>query len=106
MRTLGYENHVEGRKHDHYSMPPYVSLEVYRDLVDGDNEFYNYYRNIWIRCKPKSGFQYVYEMSLEDEYIFNFVHLVEHFKNGGIGLRFLVDVYVYECLDIDRLCGE
>lgn len=38
----------------------------------------------------------------EDEYIFNFIHLVEHFKGGGIGLRFLVDVYVYEHLGIDR----
>lgn len=102
MQSLGYENHEEGRKHDSYAMPPYVSVEVHRDLLDGDNEFYNYYSNIWERCKPRSGFRYVYEMSLEDEYIFNFVHLVEHFKAGGIGLRFLVDVYVYECLAIDR----
>lgn len=102
MQSLGYENHVEGRKHDSYSIPPYVSVEVHRDLVDGDNEFYDYYRNVWERCKQRAGYNCVYEMSLEDEYIFNLVHLVEHFKNGGIGLRFLVDVYVYEHLDMDR----
>jgi hypothetical protein len=102
MRSLGYKNHVEGRKHDSYFMPPYVSIEVHRDLVDGENVFFDYYRDIWKRCKPRSGCQYIYEMSLEDEYIFNLVHLVGHFRAGGIVLRFLIDVYVYECLDMDR----
>lgn len=102
MRSLGYENNVEGRKHDSYSRPPYVFVEIHRDLVDGDNEFYSYYRDIWKRCKPRTGYHCIYEMSLEDEYIFNFVHLTIHFKSGGIGLRFLVDIYVYENLNIDR----
>lgn len=101
IQSLGYGSFVEGRKHDSYSMPPYITLEIHRDLVDGDNKFYNYYRDIWKRCKPKAGCRYVYEMSLEDEYIFNFVHLVEHFKEGGIGLRFLVDIYVYENVAMD-----
>jgi hypothetical protein len=101
MESLGYGNHVEGRKHDSYTMPPYLLVEVHRDMVDGDNVFYNYYKDVWNRCNPQRGYKYVYEMSLEDEYIFNLVHLAFHFKEGGIGLRFFVDVYVYESLDMD-----
>jgi hypothetical protein len=101
MQDLGYENHVEGRKHDSYSMPPYVRVEVHRDLVDGESQYFDYYQNIWGRCKPKMGCQYVYEMSIEDEYIFNLVHLVGHFKESGIGLRFLIDVYIYESMEMD-----
>lgn len=96
MCALGYTDYKEGRKHDHYSMPPYMTVEVHRELVDGDNEFYDYYQNFWKRCQPKRGCKYIYQMSLEDEYIFNLVHLTNHFTSGGIGIRFIVDVYVYE----------
>jgi hypothetical protein len=102
MQSLGYKNHVEGRKHDSYSRPPYVHVEVHRDMVDGESPYWDYYRDIWERCSPRAGFQYVYEMSTEDEYIFNLVHLAGHFRNGGISLRFLVDVYIYEQQKIDR----
>ena len=38
-------------------------------------------------------------MTIEDEYIYNIAHLIQHFKLGGIGIRFIMDVYVY-----NRLC--
>ena len=34
-------------------------------------------------------------MSVDDELVFNIVHLAEHFKEGGAGVRFIIDVYVY-----------
>jgi hypothetical protein len=102
MQELGYGNYMEGRKHDFYSLPPYVLVEAHRDVVDGQSQYFAYYQDIWARCKPKEGCQYVYEMSLEDEYIFHLVHLVGHFKERGIGLRFLADVYIYESMDMDR----
>lgn len=96
MAELGYEGFEEGRVHDSYSMPPNVSVEVHKTLVDGESEFFDYYRDILDRCRQKPGYKYVREMSLEDEYIFNLTHLIGHFKHGGIGIRFIVDVYVYE----------
>ena len=35
-------------------------------------------------------------MAVEDEYVYNLIHMVEHFKEGGVGLRFVMDIYVYE----------
>lgn len=34
-------------------------------------------------------------MSKEDQYIFTMVHLAQHFKDGGVGIRFIMDIYVY-----------
>jgi len=40
-------------------------------------------------------------MTAEDEFLFNFIHLASHFKKGGVGLRFIVDVWVYRQLSLD-----
>ena len=99
MRELGYDGRVEGRQHDCYSRRPYMAVEMHRDLVEADSEYSSYYETIWERVKPKDGFQYVYELSLEDEFIYTFAHLVKHFQTGGIGIRFIMDIYVYNHLE-------
>lgn len=103
MQELGYGGFSEGRVHDHYYLQ-YISVEMHRELVAEGSKFSSYYIDIWERCKPKGGFEYVYEMSLEDECIYNILHLIEHFKNGGIGIRFMMDIYVYEHLPEIGLC--
>lgn len=99
MFRLGYDSEAEGRKHDHYRRKPYMNVEMHRELVAVDSEYYAYYENIWDKVKPREGHQYVYEMSLEDEYIYNLIHLVEHFQNGGVGIRFVMDVHVYNRIE-------
>ncbi len=102
MKQLGYEQRLEGRKHDCYYRRPYLTVEMHRDLVEADSVYTPYYETIWERVKPKENCQYVREMTLEDEYIYTLVHLARHFQDGGIGIRFLIDVYVYNHLkDID-----
>ena len=98
MQKLGYTDFEEGRKHDHYHGASKVGIEMHRDLVPAESEFFEYYNDIWVKCKPKTGKKYTYEMSVEDEYIFNIIHLIQHFKLGGIGIRFIMDVYVYNNL--------
>ena len=100
MQKLGYTDFEEGRKHDHYHGASKVGIEMHRDLVPAESEFFEYYNDIWVKCKPKTGKKYTYEMSVEDEYIFNIIHLIQHFKLGGIGIRFIMDVYVYNNLCI------
>lgn len=101
MNSLGYEWLGESQKHDHYVKKPFVNIEMHRELVAADSDYASYYENIWERCHLKSGYSYVYEMTVEDEFIFNIVHLTEHFKSGGIGVRLIMDVYVYNHLDMD-----
>ena len=99
MKQLGYDQSVEGRKHDCYYRRPYLAVEMHRDLVEIDSVYTSYYETIWERVKPKESCQYVYEMTLEDEYVYTLVHLARHFQNGGIGIRFVMDVYVYNRLE-------
>ena len=57
-------------------------------------------------ARPKAGMKYTFEMSVEDELVFNIAHLAEHFKEGGAGVRFIIDVYVYSRIDMDRAYVE
>jgi hypothetical protein len=99
MDGLGYSQSEEGRKHDSFSKPPYIGVEMHRELLATDSEYYSYYQNIWEKAHQKDGYEHVYDLNVEDEYIFNIVHLVEHFINGGVGMRFIMDIYVYSCLE-------
>lgn len=98
MRQLGYRMSMEGRKHDHYIREPFVSFEMHRELVASDSVYSSYYKNIWNKLRVKKGCRFIYEMSREDEYLYTIVHLAEHFKKGGIGIRFVMDIYVFDCM--------
>lgn len=99
MKQLEYKQSAEGRKHDCYIREPFIAVEMHRELVATDSEYNSYYKNVWHKLKRKDNRKYIYEMSLEDEYIYSLVHLVEHFRNGGVGIRFVMDVYVYNKME-------
>lgn len=96
MLDMDYEEPQENRKHDHYYRQPFISVEMHRDLLATDSKYYSYYDDIWKRVEPKKGCTYIHEMSIEDEYIYTILHLIEHFKNGGVGIRFIMDIFVYQ----------
>lgn len=103
MEDQGYGDFQPGRKHDHYSRKPYILVEMHRELVPASSPFGGYYRDVWQRAALLPGCSRSYVLSAEDEYIFNLVHMAEHFTEGGVGLRFVMDVYVYETgVDLDR----
>lgn len=98
MNRLGYGGFQPGRKHDHYTKPPYIVVEAHRILLAPESTYSWYFEDIWSRCRPAGGCQFVHEMTLEDEYVFCLLHMIEHLLHGGIGIRFFMDVYVYEQL--------
>lgn len=106
MLSLGYGDYQEGRKNDTYSRKPFITVEAHRELVESGSDYADYYREIWQMARPKDGSQYTYEMRVEDELVFNIVHLAEHFKEGGAGVRFIIDVYVYSRLEMDQAYVE
>lgn len=92
---MGYTGFESGLKHDHYSKKPFITLEMHRGLVAANTLAESYYSDVWEKAQPKEGYEYVYQMNLEEQYIYTMVHLLEHFKNGGVGIRFIMDVYVF-----------
>lgn len=95
MKELGYGDYESGLKHDHYFKPPYITVEMHRALVAANTSTEAYYDTIWERTKKREGFQYVKQLSMEEQYIYTMVHLLEHFKEGGIGVRFVMDIYIF-----------
>ena len=102
MLSLCYGDYQEGRKNDTYSRHPFITVEAHRELVESGSDYAGYYRDIWSFARPKDGMRFTCEMSAEDELVFNIVHLAEHFKEGGAGVRFIIDVYVYSRIETDR----
>jgi hypothetical protein len=55
----------------------------------------DYYDDIWTKVSKREGYNYSYCLSDEDFYIYMIYHCAKHFKSGGLGIRMLMDVYVY-----------
>lgn len=92
-KNLGYEIlHKNAKDTAYIKHSCKVAIEMQPHLIDkGYTEWYEYLENIWDRCTHQ---HHEYKMSLEDFYIYHIIHMAKHFKNGGIGLTHLVDVYI------------
>lgn len=99
MQQLGFDGYQEGRKHDIYNRKPFVCVEMHREMVAARSPFSRYYRDVWNRCKPVEGRSFSCEMTVTDAFVYNMVHLAGHLEEGGIGIRFITDIYVYDHSD-------
>lgn len=69
-------------------------VELHKRLIPSYNkDFYKYFETGWQMAQPQAGSRYT--MSPEDEWIFQFTHFAKHFRDGGIGCRYVVDLWVY-----------
>lgn len=93
MKSLGYQSNGEEAKHDHYKKGTIV-VEMHRALLSTQSNAYEYFLSIWNRAIPVQGKAYIYEMTLEDHYLFTLYHLIEHFIRGGIGIRMVLDIFI------------
>lgn len=80
-----------------------LHLELHKRLIPSYNQdYYAYFGDGWRLAKPISGTRY--GMSPEDEYIYIFTHFAKHYRDGGIGLRHVLDLWVYRraCPELDE----
>ena len=75
---LGYTFLNEDDNQYHFEKKPMMNIEMHATLVH-ENEVYSY----------------SYEMSHEDFYIYMLVHNSNHFRIGGMGIRMVLDSYVF-----------
>lgn len=90
-----------GRVHDIYREGRDVLIEAHRQLLPSHSPYYSFCTGIWERVRRVEGRSFCFEMSLEDEVIFNIIHLASHFKKGGAGIRYILDAWVYHQLGGD-----
>ncbi len=78
--------------HDEYEKPPFMILELHRDIVPINSQFYSYYQDIFQRSKKIDNSEY--RMTDEDFFLFNLIHLYKHYSTAGCGIRMIMDMYV------------
>ena len=73
---------------------PALHLELHKRLFAPHNkDFYTYFGEGWNRASRVAGTRYA--MTAEDTYIYLLTHFAKHYRDGGIGCRHVVDLWVY-----------
>lgn len=68
-------------------------VELHRGVMPDYNiDYYQYYGNGWQLAKKENGT--AYQMSHEDEFVFILCHLAKHYRDGGIGCRQMIDLWI------------
>ena len=96
MKQLEFECGSESSwKHDNFSKNN-VTVEVHKRLTDDSKYISRWEQTLWDRSKPYSeDSKFIRKMCNEDFYIFHFLHMHKHFCNGALGLRTIVDTWLF-----------
>ncbi len=93
MESMGFSN-VCDSDHEYVWENQQLYLELHKRLIPSYNQdFYGYFGDGWRLARQQEGCRYA--MSPEDELIFLFTHFAKHYRDGGIGCRHVMDLYVY-----------
>ena len=92
---LGYTFLNEDDNQYHFEKKPLMNIEMHATLVHKNEESYSMLVDQLDRSTKRDGYLWSYEMSHEDFYIYMLVHNSNHFRIGGMGLRMVLDSYVF-----------
>lgn len=97
LSDMGYDKEQAVKHHVIFSKKPFLIFEMHWSLYEQtvDKGQYLYYKDNF-RARLKEGFQYTYEFSKEDFYVYLISHMAKHFYENGCGIRNLLDIYVYK----------
>ncbi len=93
MEELGYKEKIES-DHELIWQKPGSYIELHKRLIPSYNkDYYTYFGDGWRLAKVKKGTRY--EMTDEDQMIYLFTHYAKHYRDAGIGIKHIVDLWVY-----------
>ncbi len=93
---------------DVYKKPPVYNFEMHASLFadELDDNTHEYFESAFDKAEKIEDTSYGYRMTDEDFYIYQKAHEYKHYRNGGIGLRALIDTYVILLKTEDTLNRE
>ena len=105
MESLGFEQKYES-DHELVWRSPALELELHKHLIPSYNrDLYAYFGDGWQMAIAGGGSRW--DMTPEDTFVFLFTHFAKHYRDGGIGCRHVLDLWVYlranPQLDMDRV---
>ncbi len=108
MQNLGYSFAGESDHEYNFFKKPFIHIELHKHLIPSYNEdMYAYFGNGWRSAKKCDGFCGRYELSTEDNFIYVLSHFAKHYRDGGIGIKHVIDIHLlcekYTNMDKDYL---
>lgn len=95
MLDMGYTFKAEGPIEYEYIKKPYMHIELHHTIMSPSSEdFYEYYKNSWSFAQ-KTEDKNRYELSIEDHFIFIYIHFVRHYRDAGAGIKSIMDIWLY-----------
>ena len=95
MSAQGYTEKYESDHELVWEKKP-VTIELHKRLIPSYNkDYYRYYGDGWKLAKLTDGYKARYHMDPSDEMIYLFTHFAKHYRDAGIGIRHIVDLWVY-----------
>lgn len=106
---LGYVQELESDHELIWKSKSGVIIELHKRLIPSYNDdYYSYYSKPWEKAVIQDNCKY--SMTDEDEYIYIFTHLTKHYRDGGIGLRHMIDIWFFRMkhpsLDLNYISDE
>lgn len=93
MEELGFKTELFGTDQDVYTLDRMVNIEMHRTLLPDHSKWYEETEKMRQRAVLKDGFEYT--LTDEDFYLFMIIHIAKHVSEGGIGIRSILDVWIY-----------
>ena len=112
MKELGFSvKHRYSGINEAYIKEPVSSFELHGTLFSNERrkDLSPYFSNVKDRLVRDEGKQFGYHFTDEDFYIYMIAHEYKHYSVGGMGVRSLMDTYVYltrKTLDMDYVVRE
>lgn len=103
MMSKGYEKGPEINYHEEYFRRPFMNVEMHHTLFSEEESFADYFESIWERAKIVDGKNHLYYIEWEEFYVFMLAHVAKHFRDGGTGIRSIIDVWQFINKMKDRL---
>lgn len=93
MLELGYTEKPD-TDHELPWMSDGLYVELHKRLIPSYNkDLFAYYGDGWKLAVPGEGCEYV--MKPEDEWIYLFTHYAKHYRDGGVGCRYVADLWLW-----------
>ncbi|MBO5439483.1 MAG: nucleotidyltransferase family protein [Clostridia bacterium] len=104
---LGYKFKVSS-DHEWIWSGEILPLELHKRIIATyQKDFYAFFGDGWNLAHKKNDNSCEYVMGLEDELVYLFTHLSKHYRDTGIGIKHMTDIYLflnsYPELDFDYI---
>lgn len=94
MTALGFNEVLESDHELVWDKKGILHAELHKRLIPSYNkDYYKYYGDGWRFARRGNGCRY--DMRDEDTYVYLFTHYAKHYRDGGIGIRHMTDLYVF-----------